>query len=134
VVALCRARDIGTAASVADPARPPAILRGCDPADWPRLAADGRQAVADLVASVTPMVYALSRHELNREDLRGEMFVHLMRVAHTYGPTRTNAVRWPTYAWETLQHLHGGASTMPASLDSESHNPCGWSASTGPTP
>lgn len=105
VVALCRTRDIGTAASVADPAQPPAILLGTDPATWPRLAGEGQQAVADLVASVTPMVYVLTRNESNREDLRGEMFVHLMRVAHTYDPTRTNAVRWPTYAWETLQHL-----------------------------
>jgi DNA-directed RNA polymerase specialized sigma24 family protein len=105
VVALCRARDMGTAASGADPARTPAILRSIDPADWPRLVTAGQQAVADLVASVTPMVYALTRGQPNREDLRGEMFVHLMRIAHTYDPTRTDATRWPSYAWETLQHL-----------------------------
>jgi hypothetical protein len=89
VRALCQTRDLGAAASLADPSHPPASLRDTDPATWPRLATAGQAAVADLVASVTPMVYALTRNEPNREDMRGEMFVHLMRVAHAYDPART---------------------------------------------
>lgn len=104
VVALCGARDLGLAAATADPARPPEVLRGTDPATWPALALAGRQAVADLVASVTPMVYAQTRHGPNLDDLRGELFVALMKAAHLFDPSRSGGGAWPTYVWRTLQY------------------------------
>lgn len=106
VVALCRARDLGVAAATADPTQPPEILRGTDPATWPALAHAGRQAVADLVASVTPMVYAHARHGRHLDDLRGELFVTLVQAAHRFDPTRSRGAAWPTYAWRTLQYQH----------------------------
>lgn len=108
VLALCRARDLGLAAATADPARPPEVLRGTDPATWPQLAQAGRQAVADLVASVTPMVYAQTRHGPNLDDLRGELFVTLLKAAHLFDPTRSGGGAWPTYAWRTLDHRRWG--------------------------
>lgn len=104
IVALCRARDLGRAAAGADPAQPPELLRGTDPATWPALAQTGRQAVADLVASVTPMVYAHTRHGPNLDDLRGELFVALTRAAYRYDPRHSGGGSWSTYAWRTLQH------------------------------
>jgi DNA-directed RNA polymerase specialized sigma24 family protein len=109
VVALCRARDLGAAAATGDPSRPPELLRGTDPATWTQLAQAGRQALADLVASVTPMVYAHARRGPNIEDQRAELFVSLVKAARTFDPSRNGGGPWPTYAWRTLQYrLWGG--------------------------
>lgn len=104
ILALCRARDLGVAAASGDVANPPEILRGIDPARWPQLVVEGRQAVTDLVASVIPMVYAQSRGVPHAADARGQMFVELMGAAHLFDPERTSPERWPKYAWTTLEH------------------------------
>lgn len=129
VVSLCRARDLGTAAAVADPANPPEVLRGIDPSRWPQLVEAGQQAVTDLVASVVPMAYAVSRNTANTDDVRGHMFVNLMRAATIFDPQQINPDRWPAYAWSTLQRTRWlgvdsagvqqsrqGAKTVPLSL------------------
>lgn len=105
VVSLCRARDLGAAAAaaVADPANPPEILRAIDPSRWPQLVEAGQQAVTDLVTSVVPMAYAVSRNTANSDDVRGHMFVRLMRAATIFDPQQINPDRWPAYAWTTLQ-------------------------------
>ena len=104
ILALCRARDLGVAAASGDVAHPPEILRGIDPAHWPQLVVEGRQAVTDLVASVIPMAYAQTRGVPNAADLRGQMLVELMGAAHLFDPLRTSPERWPKYAWTTLEH------------------------------
>lgn len=104
VTALCRRRDLGVAAAAADPADPPALLRGIDPSRWPALVEDGRQAVVDLVASVIPMVHHRARHSRNPDDTRGEMFLQVLNAAHTFNPERTDPGLWPRYAWKTLEH------------------------------
>ncbi len=103
VATLCRARDLGRAAATADPTQPPELLRGTDPATWPALAQAGRQAITDLVASVTPMVYAQTRYGPNLDDVRGELFIALTQAAHLYDPDRVGGVAWSSYAWRTLQ-------------------------------
>lgn len=100
----CRARDFGVAAATADPANPPELLRGIDLSRWPQLVADGRQAVADLVASVIPMAYAQTRGLTNAADLRGQMFVELMGAAYRFDPSIIGPERWPMYAWMTVKH------------------------------
>lgn len=102
ILALCRARDLGVAAAAGDPTHPPEILRGVDTARWPQLVVDGRQAVADLVTSVAPMVYAQTRHVPDAADLRGQMFVELMNAAHRFDPLRASPEHWHSYAWITL--------------------------------
>ena len=104
VTDLCRRRDLGAAAAVADPADPPALLRGLEPSRWPTLVEDGRQAVVDLVASVIPMVHHRARHSRNPDDTRGEMFLQVLNAAHTFNPERTDPGLWPRYAWKTLEH------------------------------
>lgn len=104
ILALCRARDLGVAAASGDVTNPPEILRGIDPARWPQLVVEGRQAVTDLVASVIPMVYAQTRGTPNAADVRGQMFVELMGAAYLFAPQRTSPERWPKYAWTTLEH------------------------------
>jgi DNA-directed RNA polymerase specialized sigma24 family protein len=104
VLALCGARDLGIAAANGDPTNPPQILRGIDPARWPQLVVEGRQAVTDLVASVIPMVYAQTRGLPDAADLRGQMFVELMGAAHRFDAQRPGPARWSTYAWTTLEH------------------------------
>ncbi len=103
VTALCNSRDLGVAAATGDAADPPQILRGIDPSQWPELVMKGRQAVAELVSSVVPIVYAQTRHAWNAEDLRGEMFVELMRAAYRFDPERIGPDRWPHYAWVTIE-------------------------------
>jgi len=104
IMALCRARDLGVAASTGDATNPPDILLGIDPSRWPQIVVEGRQAVTDLVASVIPMVYAQTRHTLNAPDVQGQMFVELMGAAYRFDPQRIGPERWPTYAWMTLEH------------------------------
>lgn len=104
ILALCRARDLGVAAAAGDPASPPEILRGVDASRWPQLVADGRQAVADLVGSVIPMVYAQTRRTPNAADTRGQMFVELMGAAYRFDPQRTSPEGWASYAWMTIKH------------------------------
>lgn len=104
ILALCNARDLGAAAATGDPANPPEILRGVDPSRWPRLVAEGRQAVTDLVGSVIPMVYAQTRRTPNAADTRGQMFVELMGAAYRFDPQRTSPEGWASYAWMTLKH------------------------------
>ena len=101
VIELCRRRDLGQAASVADPANPPSALQGIDPATWPRLVDAGRQSVADLVASVIPMAQSMVRGSYQADDRRGDLFLALMRAAHAYQPTGAS---WPHYVWNTLEH------------------------------
>ena len=109
ITSLCRARDFGVAAASGDPFNPPDNLRGIDPARWPQLVVEGRQAVTDLVTSVIPMVYAQTRHVLHAADIQGQMFVELMGAAYRFDPQRTAPERWPTYAWMSLEHIrrHG---------------------------
>ena len=104
ILALCLARDLGVAAGSADPANPPDSLRGVDPSRWPRLVAEGRQAVTDLVGSVIPMVYAQTRRTPNAADTRGQMFVELMGAAYRFDPQRTSPEGWASYAWMTIKH------------------------------
>ena len=106
---MCFARDLGVAAGAGDVTNPPAILRGIDPSRWPELVVEGRQAVADLLASVIPMVYAQTRHIIHAADVQGEMFVELMDAAYRFDPQRIGPERWPTYAWMSLDHIrrHG---------------------------
>lgn len=96
ILALCHARDLGAAAATGDPANPPEILRAIDPSRWPRLVAEGRQAVTDMVASVFLMVYAQTRRTPNAADTRGQMFVELMGAAYRFDPQRTSPEGW---AW-----------------------------------
>ena len=98
------ARDLGAAAATGDPANPPEILRAVDPSRWPRLVAEGRQAVTDLVGSVIPMVYAQTRRTPNAADTRGQMFVELMGAAYRFDPQRTSPEGWASYAWMALKH------------------------------
>ena len=104
ILALCQARDLGVAAGTADPANPPDSLRGIDPERWPQLVAEGQQAVADLVGSVIPMVYAQTRRTPNVADVRGQMFVELMGAAYRFDPHRTSPEGWASYAWMTIKH------------------------------
>ena len=104
VLALCQARDLGVATGTADPANPPELLRGIDSTRWPQLVAEGRQAVADLVASVVPMVYAQTRRTANAADIRGQIFVELMGAAYRFDPQRTGPEGWASYAWMTIKH------------------------------
>nr|WP_300144391.1 sigma-70 family RNA polymerase sigma factor [Propionicimonas sp.] len=104
ILALCLALDLGVAAGSADPANPPDSLRGVDPSRWPRLVAEGRQAVTDLVGSVIPMVYAQTRRTPNAADTRGQMFVELMGAAYRFDPQRTSPEGWASYAWMTIKH------------------------------
>jgi DNA-directed RNA polymerase specialized sigma24 family protein len=109
ITSLCRARDFGVVALTGDPFNPPDKLRGIDPARWPHLVVQGRQAVTDLVTSVIPMVYAQTRHVLHAADVQGQMFIELMGAAYRFDPQRTAPERWPTYAWMSLEHVrrHG---------------------------
>jgi len=106
IIGLCRARDVGRAAASADPANPPPILAGTDPAEWPQLAVVGQQAIIDMVTSVTPMVYAITRNVARSavDDVRGELFVGLMRAAHAFEPNGPHSTTWSRYAWQVLQH------------------------------
>ncbi len=104
ILALCQARDLGAAAATGDPLNPPEILRGIDPSRWPVLVAEGRQAVADMVASVIPMVYSQTRRTPNAADTRGQMFVELMGAAYRFDPKRTSPEGWASYAWMTIKH------------------------------
>lgn len=135
ILALCRARDLGVAAGNADPANPPELLRGTDPTRWPQLGAEGRQAVADLVASVVPMVYAQTRRSYNETDVRGQAFVELMGAAYRFDPERNGPEGWAPYAWMTIKHsrLSGvddagvvrrrTTSPRPANMTLEGHDP-----------
>lgn len=107
ILTLCRARDLGVAAGSADPANPPELLRGTDPTRWPHLVTEGRLAVADLVASVVPMVYAQARRSYNAADVRGQAFVELMGAAYRFDPQRTRPEGWASYAWMTIKHAGG---------------------------
>lgn len=100
----CHVRDLGVAATTADPANPPDLLHGIDPSRWPHLVVEGRQAVTDLVASVMPMAYAQTRGLTNAADLRGQMFVELMGAAYRFDPRIIGPDRWPMYAWMTVKH------------------------------
>jgi len=106
IIGLCRARDVGRAAASAAPANPPPILAGTDPAEWPQLAVVGQQAIIDMVTSVTPMVYAITRNVARSavDDVRGELFVGLMRAAHAFEPNGPHSTTWSRYAWQVLQH------------------------------
>lgn len=100
----CHARDLGVAAATSDPARPPDLLRGIHPERWPQLVQHGRQAVADLVTAVTPMVLAQAKGAWNGEDLRGHLFVELLRAATRFDPQRNDPEAWPAHAWTTLKY------------------------------
>jgi RNA polymerase sigma factor (sigma-70 family) len=133
VTALCRARDLGVAASTGDPANPSNILRGIDPSRWPQLEVEGRQAVTDLVASVIPMVYAQSRHTLQAADMQGQMFVELMGAAYRFDPQRIGPERWPTYAWITLEHTRQHGVDQAGVARSQSRLPQATTVSIGDT-
>lgn len=104
IVALCHARDLGVAAATSDTAKPHELLRGIEPDRWPQLVQEGRQAVADLVTAITPMVYAQSRGAWNAEDLRAQLFVELMRAARRFDPHRNDPEAWPAHAWTIIKY------------------------------
>lgn len=105
VEALCRQRDRGIAAASADPADPPQLLAEIPSTQWPHVVIRGREAVADLVASVTPMVYALLRGTRSSNDLRSELLLNLVSAARRFQPDRTEGSSWPAYAWGTLSKV-----------------------------
>lgn len=105
IEALCRDRDLGSAAASADPADPPELLAEIPPTQWPHVVIRGREAVADLVASVTPMVYALLRGTRSSNDLRSELLLNLVSAARRFQPDRTESSSWPAYAWGTLSKV-----------------------------
>lgn len=141
ITALCRRRDLGAAAAVADVTDPPGVLRGIEPSRWPRLVEDGQQAVVDLVASVIPMVWDRARSSRNAADVRGEMFLQVMGAARTFDPAKSAPERWPHYVWVTLEHnrwrgvdpagvLRGRHQSPPTFVTLGDREP----ASTAPTP
>ncbi len=97
---LCRARDVGVAASLGDPAHP--LLAGVDRASWPDLIVKGQQAVADLVTSVVPLAYyqASLAPAFQRDDVLAESFQVLLRAAQTF--TEGN---WAGYAGQAMTHV-----------------------------
>lgn len=104
VNALCEARNRGRLAAQADPVDPPAELRGSDPATWPRLVEEGRQAVADLVTSAMPLVRVKAFRGADSPDAQGALFLALTKAANAYEPTRTEGANWHAYAWRALDY------------------------------
>ena len=106
IAALCAERDLGKAAETADPSHPPALLTGTDPATWPSLIDAGRQAVIDLVVSVTPMTYRRAHtYPPNlRDDVVATNQLKLMEAARTYDPAKGP---WPVYASVLIGYTRG---------------------------
>ncbi len=99
VLQLVRERDLGAAARNADPTNPPAELAGIPPQKWPALIAAGDQAIADLVTSVAPLAFKLTRDRGPRGDVRedynSEVMLDLVKAAHRYQP---GASSWSHFA------------------------------------